>query len=150
MTVAVFTGAFTFGTILALPSDLERLELIGDLLSVAFLLFATSLFFAIGVQHLLRRYDPTKPLLPQTRLLCKIHTALLTALLIAGFTLLYVVLFNIGKKTVAITGIVILYMMPLWRVAVEYVERTGKLDAAYPNEATVEHVQAEGRPKISH
>jgi len=146
--VAVFAGAFTFGTILALPNSLEKFDLISDLLSIAFLLFATSLFFAIGIQHLLRRYDPMKPLLPRTRLLCKIHATLLTLLLVAGFTLLYLVLFNIGKKIVAIVGIVLLYLMPVWRLAIEYAERTGKLMSAIEHEVIIEQVQDEIRPKV--
>ena len=146
--MAVFAGAFTFGTILALPNSLEKFDLISDLLSVAFLLFATSLFCAIGIQHLLRRYDPMKPLLPRTRLLCKIHATLLTLLLVAGFTLLYLVLFNIGKKIVAIVGIVLLYLMPVWRLAIEYAERTGKLMSAIEHEVIIEQVQDEIRPKV--
>ena len=146
--MAVFAGAFTFGTILALPNSLEKFDLISDLLSVAFLLFATCLFFAIGIHHLLRRYDPTEPLLPRTRLLCKIHTTILTVLLVAGFTLLYLVLFNIGKKIVSIVGIVLLYLMPVWRLAIEYAERTGKLPVATGHEVVTERVQDELRPKV--
>ena len=80
-------------------------------------------------------------------MLCKIHTTLLAALLIAGFTLLYIVLIVIGKKTVGIIGIVLLYLMPVWRLAIEYAERTGKLTSELASEVPMELAQAEITPK---
>jgi hypothetical protein len=125
--VGVFAGAFTFGTLLSLSNTLENFDYISDLLSVAFLLFGTSLFVAIGIQYLLRRNDPTMPLTPRMRKICKTQTILIVALIITGFTMLDIVLINIGKKTVGIAGIILLYLIPLWYVIVSYGEKTGIL-----------------------
>ena len=125
--MGVFAGAFTFGTLLSLPNTLDKFDYISDLLSVAFLLFATSLFVAIGVQYLLRRDDPTTALTPRMRKICKAHTAIIVSLIMAGFTILDIVLINIGKKAVGIVGIVLLYLIPAWYFCVSYAEKTGMM-----------------------
>ena len=62
------------------------------------------------------------------RKICKAHTAIIVFLLIAGFTLLDIVLISIHKKAVGIVGIAMLYLIPAWYFCVSYAETTGLLN----------------------
>lgn len=130
--VAVFAGSFAFGTLLVLPDTLDEFDYIGDLLSVAFLLFASSIFLSIGVQYLLRRYIDSESLLPVMSAICQVHTVLILASLTAGFVVLNIVLITVKRKVAGIIGIVMLGVVPLWFLAVRYAESTGVLGVPVP------------------
>jgi hypothetical protein len=130
--VAVFAGSFAFGTLLLLPDTLDDFDYIGDLLSIAFLLFASSIFIAISVQYLrLRRYIDSESLLPVMSVICQVHTVLIIAFLMAGFIVLNIVLITLKRKVVGIIGIIILGVVPV----VRYAESTGVLGVPVPVES---------------
>jgi hypothetical protein len=126
--VGVFAGGFTFGTLFTLSPTRDNYEYLGDLLAIAFLFFATSLFLSIGIQHLLRHDEPDQPPSARKRLICKLHTYLICALIMGGFTVLNIILMNIGRKAHGIAGIVLLGFIPVWYVLVSYAEETGNLE----------------------
>lgn len=47
-----------------------------------------------------------------------------------GFTILNVILMNIGRKVYGIVGIVLLGLIPAWYILVSYAEGTGQLQFA--------------------
>lgn len=49
-------------------------------------------------------------------------------LIMGGFTVLNIILMNIGRKAHGIAGIVLLGLIPAWYVLVSYAEETGKFD----------------------
>jgi hypothetical protein len=104
--VGVFAGAFTFGTLLQISNSSENYDYINRLLSIAFILFATSLFLAIAIQILLRRDVSTQPPSQRDAKLFVFHIGLVSGLLIAGFVVLNLVLMEIGQNAVGVTGIV--------------------------------------------
>src|SRR6202035_1004459 len=112
--VGVFAGAFTFGTLLNLSNTLENFDLVSRYLSIAFLLFATSLFLAISIQILLRRDEPSQAPSQRKMKLFVFHIALVSGLLVAGFIVLDLVLMEIGQKAVGVTGIVLLCLIAAW------------------------------------
>jgi len=126
--VGVFAGGFTFGTLFTLSPTRDNYDYLGNLLAIAFLLFATGLFLSIGIQHLLRHDDPDQPPSARKRLICKLHTYVICALIMGGFTVLNIILMNIGRKAHGIAGIVLLGLIPAWYVLVSYAEETGNLN----------------------
>jgi hypothetical protein len=89
---------------------------------VAFLLFATSLFLAIGVQYILRYVDVSKPPLPHQAKICIAHTLVIIGLLIGAFILLNLVLISIGQKVIGIAGIILLGIIPVWYFGISWIE----------------------------
>ena len=128
--VGVFAGGFSFGTLLSLSPTRENYDYLGNLLAIAFLLFATGLFLAIGIQHLLRNDDPEQPPSARKRLLCQVHTYLICLLIMGGFVVLNVILMNIGKRVYGIAGIVLVSLIPIWYILVSFAEKTGDLNLA--------------------
>lgn len=122
--VGVFAGAFTFGTLLQLSNTISNYEYISRLLSVAFLLFATSLFLAIAIQILLHRDVSTLPPSQRKARLFVFHVGLVSGLHIAGFVVLNVVLMEIGQNAVGVIGIVLLCLIAAWIGIVWYAEST--------------------------
>jgi L-asparagine transporter-like permease len=126
--VGVFAGAFTFGTLLNLSNTLENFDLVSQYLSIAFLLFATSLFLAISIQILLRRDEPSQAPPQRKMKLFVFHISLVSGLLVAGFIVLDLVLMEIGQKAVGVTGIVLLCLIAAWIGVVWYAESTEMLE----------------------
>jgi hypothetical protein len=122
--VGVFAGAFTFGTLLNIPRDgsFENFKEVTEFLAIAFLLFATSLFLAISIPLLLRPEIPNEMPSPTTKRLVVIHIVLISALQLAGFICLDLVLINIGQNILGILGIVLLCMTASWLVFIWYLE----------------------------
>jgi uncharacterized membrane protein YfcA len=126
--VGVFAGAFTFGTLLQLSNSIENYDYISRLLSIAFVLFATSLFLAIAIQILLRRDVSTQPPSQRKAKLFVFHIGLVSGLLIAGFVVLNLVLMKIGQNAVGVTGIVLLCLIAAWIGVVWYAESSEMLE----------------------
>ena len=120
--VGVFAGAFSFATVFAIPSTIDNFEYITRLLCAAFLLFATSLFIAIGIQYILRYETPSQPPRPHQARICIVHTLLIIGLLIGGFICLNLVLISIGQKAIGITGIILLGLIPIWYFGITWIE----------------------------
>jgi len=115
-----------------LPTTTENFDYISALLSVAFLLFAGSLFIAIGIQYILRQDDPASLPSRAKSKVCIVHTYVVMALLVVGFVLLNVVLMNIGQKVVGIAGIALLGVIPCWYICVTFYETVGMFDDPTP------------------
>jgi hypothetical protein len=108
--VATFAGGFTYSTVITLRTDpstihVDKFDDISTLLSSAFILFSTSLFFTIMIQIVLRAIDPDTTIANDS----KHHGvqflfALSAVLLIVGFVLLDVVLIKSGEESVGIAG----------------------------------------------
>ena len=128
--MGVFAGGFTFGALFSLSPTRENYDYLGNLLAIAFLFFATSLFLAIGIQHLLRHDVPEQPPSARKRFICKMHTYLICVLVMAGFIVLNIILMNIGRKAHGIAGIVLVGIIPIWYVLVSSAEETGNLTLA--------------------
>ena len=127
-TVSLFAGAFTFGTLLSLPNDggafePQQVPAIASLLSLAFVVFAGSLFLTVALQIILRREPLQAILYGQKRLLVPIHFGLISALIMTGFCALNGVLIVTGKRAAGITGIVFLILCAVWIVVYWVLER---------------------------
>ena len=139
MTVATFAGGFTFGSLFAVPSDLHNYDHITDLLSIAFILFATCLFVGIGIHWVLRKYKSEECLSHSRWGACRIQAMVMLLLLIAGFAILDFVLIAIGKKSVGYIGIALLCIIPAWFCFIAYLERRPD-DPRYPTDDIREEV----------
>jgi hypothetical protein len=129
MTVSVFAGAISFGTLVTLPLGLPNAQYISKLLAIASYLFTCCLFAAIGIAYMLRFDERHRPLSPTKRMLCQMHVWLVIFLLVAGFVVINVVMMNFGQKSVGIVGIASLAgVIPIWFVGLGYLEKTGLLD----------------------
>lgn len=138
--MGVFAGAFSFGTVITLPSTVDNFEYISRLLSAAFLLFATGLFLAIGIQYILRHNDPSTSPSPRRARICVIHTTAIIGLLIGGFILLDLVLISIGQKAIGIVGITLLGIIPVWYFGISMIEvESGSLRAGGMPQESVSH-----------
>jgi hypothetical protein len=127
-TVGVFAGAFTFGTLFALPDTLKNFNSIQTLLAVAFILFSTSLFTAIGVPIVLKREQEDGPPSYTKAKIVVAHLALVSGLLFAGFVVLNVVLIEIGQKRVGIAGITLLCAVATAIFVLWFLDVTDKLE----------------------
>jgi hypothetical protein len=103
--IATFAGAFTFGTLLTLPSGLCQNQIdatatISSLLAAAFVLFSTALFVMVLVQILLHKADPRRTLVADTygHFATQGLIAFAAGCLIGGFVLLGVVLMYSGHE----------------------------------------------------
>ena len=123
----MFAGSFAFGTLLVLPNTTTNFDLVSDLLAIAFVLFASSILCAIAVQYLLRRHMPSEALLPSVSIICQGHIVLMILLISAGFVVLNLVLINIGRKAVGVTGIATVGVVPIWFVCERTAEALGTL-----------------------
>jgi hypothetical protein len=131
--VAVFAGGFAFGTLLTLPNTVTNFEYVSDLLSFAFLLFATSIFVALSLQYLLRYYMPKKEAPSRVlSIVCQVHTFVMSGLIMGGFVILDIVLISIGRKAAGIVGIALICLIPVWYILVEHFDRTGQLGEPVP------------------
>lgn len=139
--MAVFAGGFTFGTIISLDTGLANFAYISDLLSYAFILFASALFVGISIQYLLRRHRADELLLFNMWLLSQIHTILVVLFLMAGFIILDVILINLGDKGAGILGLALLPLIPIYYAALSYAEKTGRLPRVASDDAGVVQVR---------
>jgi hypothetical protein len=131
--VAIFAGGFAFGTLLTLPNTVPNFEYVSELLSFAFLLFATTIFIALSIQYLLRYYKPkTEAPSPVLSIICQAHTVIMSGLIMGGFIILDIVLISIGRKAAGIVGIALVCLIPVWYVVVRHCERTGKVGEPIP------------------
>lgn len=117
--VSVFAGAFTFGTLLTLPKDggsfdPQQISLISQLLSNAFILFATALFLTVSLQMILRRQAPDSVLVGAKRVLVPLHFALISLSVAGGFSLLDSILIVIGQQGAGIAGLLLLIICQIW------------------------------------
>ena len=96
--MAVFAGAFTFGTVFTIPANGQlpcnnNCDAVRTLLAIAFICFANSLFLTIFVQIVLRNEESTKP--PEgnvKQIIIQVAIIICAIGLIGGFVLLSVVL----------------------------------------------------------
>src|SRR5579862_2374802 len=103
-TVAVFAGAFTFGTVFTIPENgsipcNDSCESVRTLLAFAFVCFVGSLFFTISVQLLLQNEKPDNTI--DDRIKGRlVHNSFRCSFLglIIGFILLSVILILSGQK----------------------------------------------------
>ena len=119
---------------------MDNFEYISRLLSAAFLLFATGLFLAIGIQYILRHDDPSQTPSRRRAKICVLHTTVIIGLLIGGFILLDLVLISIGQKAIGIVGITLLGIIPVWYFGISVIEaESGSLGADGMPQETVSH-----------
>jgi len=131
--VAIFAGGFAFGTLLTLPNTVTNFDYVSELLSFAFLLFATSIFVALSIQYLLRYYKPkTEAPSPVLSIVCQVHTFIMSGLIMGGFIILDIVLISIRRKAAGIVGLALVCLIPVWYVLVRHYERSGKLGEPIP------------------
>ena len=97
-----------YGTLFAIPRTLDNYNHITTLLSIAFLLFATSLLFDVFVHWILRKYDSSDLLPCPRQVICYIHAFAIFWLLGAGFVVLNFVFIAIGQRCVGIIGLTFL------------------------------------------
>jgi hypothetical protein len=138
--VATFAGGFTFGTLFAIPSTLDKYDHVTGLLSIAFILFATCLFMGIGIHWLLRKYTSEECLSESRLAICKAQAVVILLLLISGFAVLNFVLIAVGQKSVGYVGIGLLCLIPFWFLLVIYVLERHDDDPRYPTDPSREAV----------
>jgi len=127
-TVSLFAGAFTFGTLLNLPNDggafdPQQLPCITTLLSLAFVLFSTSLFLTVALQIILRREPLQAILYGRKRSLVAIHFLLISGLIMGGFIVLNGVLIVSGQRAAGTVGIVCLVLCAIWIIVYWVLEK---------------------------
>lgn len=135
--MGVFAGAFTFGTLFSLPNTLDNFTSIQTLLAVAFILFSTSLFTAIGVAIVLKREEQDGPPSITKAKIVVAHLAIVSAFLFAGFVVLNVVLIKINQKKAGIAGITLLCAVALSIFILWFLDVTDKLEDEVEGPLTV-------------
>ena len=129
MTAAVFATAISFGALVTLPSNTINGPFISTLLAVAASVFTIYMFVAMGIPYILRKESNRNQKLQfHKSVLCQIHIWAVVALLMVGFVVLNVLLINFEQKGVGYAGIAMLGLIPVWYIAISFLEVTGFLN----------------------
>lgn len=133
--VSVFAAGSVLGMIGGLlAAESPDFDEVIDLLCGSAACFIASLFLAIGVQIILRKDDPDVRPTGVKAILVTVHLFVSLGGILGGFLFVCVAMMKFGRTIVGAIGLSLLSLIPLWVVALFYIEwKHGLLYEEEPN-----------------
>src|SRR5215471_13247380 len=145
ITVDVFAGAISMGTLATLPIGFPNGTFMTKLLAIASLVFTTSLYTTLAILYVLRGEARDTPPSRRRAVISLLLLYLAFAVMFSGFIVLNIVLIAGGQGAVGYSGIAMLSAIPLWFFLYSKLERSGWLEDR-PQEAPAAQPPLAERP----
>jgi hypothetical protein len=145
ITVDIFAGAVSIGSLATLPVGFPNGAFITRLLAIASLVFTTSLFITFAILYVLRAEARDTPPSRRRAAMCTLLLYTAFSVMFGGFVVLNIVLIAGGQGVVGYTGIAMLCGIPVWLIVYSRLERMGLFEDP-PRETPVTQSTVEKLP----